>query len=142
MTPSEFIAFAGRLAALGSGGEAAIRTIASRSYYGAFHVALEYLAELGFVIPANANAHGIIRRYLSGSGHTDLARVAEVLSDLHSERIGADYRLADRRFQSFISARDYVENAETVRTLLDRCRHEPARSEVRDAINAYLARLN
>jgi hypothetical protein len=83
-----------------------------------------------------------VRRYLSGSGHPDASRVAELLSDLHSDRIVADYRLADQRFRSFVIARDYVENAEEVRVLLDSCTQEPARTGVRDAINAYLARLN
>jgi hypothetical protein len=40
MTPAEFIVFAGKLAAMGSGGEAAIRTIIGRAYYGTFHLTL------------------------------------------------------------------------------------------------------
>ena len=142
MTPHEFIAFAGKLAAAGSGGEAAIRTIIGRAYYGAFHCTLEYLEDLGFRIPANANAHGIVRRYLSASAHEDTCRIGRMLQDLHSYRIRADYRLHDTRFQHFQTARIYVENAEEVRLILERCRQEPVRSDVRDAINAYLARLN
>lgn len=142
MTPVDFIRFAGRLAASGTGGEAAVRTIAGRAYYGAFHLVLSYLELLGFAVPANSNAHGLVRRYLSGSGHSDMVRVSEFLANLHAVRIRADYRLSDARFGDFEVARRYVENADEVRMLLDGCTQEPIRTDVRDAINAYLARLN
>jgi hypothetical protein len=142
MTPAEFIEFAGRLAAIGKGGEAAIRTIAGRAYYGAFHLALEFLADLRFVVPANANAHGIVRRQLSGSGNADAVHVAGLLGNLHSARIRADYRLADTQFASFSLARRFVEQADTVRSLLNSCRADPARTEIIDGIRKYLASLN
>jgi uncharacterized protein (UPF0332 family) len=142
MTPHEFIAFAGKLAAMSSGGEAAVRTAVSRAYYGAFHAARELLADLNVSIAANLRSHGLVRQCLIGSSHAEAMSAGGALHDLHTDRIRADYELSDTRFQSFLFARSRVEKAELILTLLDRCRHEPARSEVRDAINAYLARLN
>jgi uncharacterized protein (UPF0332 family) len=142
MTPTEFVTFAARLAAMAIGNEAGIRTVVGRAYYGAFHLALAYLAELGVEVPANANAHGLVGRYFSGSAHPEAGRVARLLSDMHTMRIRADYRLSDARFQSFEIARRYVESAEDVRSLLDHCRQEPVRGEVLAGINAYLTRLN
>jgi hypothetical protein len=118
MTPEEFITFAGRLAAMASGGEAAIRTIAGRAYYGAFHLVLDYLVDLGYAIPANANAHGLVRRYLSGSAHPDASQMARFMQDLHAYRIQADYRLRGTQFRSFDLARVFVENAVAVRRLV------------------------
>jgi hypothetical protein len=142
MSPEEFLSLAGRLAAMGAGGEAAVRTIVSRAYYGAFHFALEFLVELGFQVPANANAHGLVRRMLLGSHHPEAARIAALLGDLHSDRIRADYRLSDSRYRTFVVARLHVERAETVRSMVNACRSEPARSELQAAIRDYQSRLN
>jgi hypothetical protein len=142
MTPHEFITFAGKLAAMGSGGEAAVRSAVSRAYYGAFHLAREFLDELTVTVPANLRSHAFVRQCLIGSGVADAVFAGGALHDLHTERIRADYELEDARFRTFVYARARVEKAETIRSLLDGFRQEPARSELRDAINAYLARLN
>lgn len=140
MTPTEFVDFAGKLAASGSGGEAAIRSAVSRAYYGAFHLTLQFLAELGVPTPANAASHVLIQHCMIGSGHAEAQRAGRLLSSLHTDRITADYRLSDTRIASFEAARMRVEMADTIRSILEACRHEPMRTELRSAINDYVRR--
>lgn len=66
-----FIHLAGRLAASAAADEAAGRSAVSRAYYGAFHLAVAFLGDLGIVFPANTYAHAVVQRYLIGSGHPD-----------------------------------------------------------------------
>jgi hypothetical protein len=54
MTGDDFIAFSGKLAANPAAGEAGFRSASSRAYYGAFHLAMAFLAEIGTPVPANA----------------------------------------------------------------------------------------
>jgi hypothetical protein len=69
MDGNDFIALAGKLAVAPAAGEATYRTVVSRAYYGAFHLARSFLVELGFVPLGNANVHGFVRHYLNGSKH-------------------------------------------------------------------------
>lgn len=57
MNPDDFVSLAGKLAANANADEATYRTAVSRAYYGAFHLAAAFLAELGFVAPRTANVH-------------------------------------------------------------------------------------
>ena len=57
MRPHDFIAAAGKLAAIAQGDEALLRSAVSRAYYGAFHLTLELLSAAGVDLPRNANAH-------------------------------------------------------------------------------------
>jgi len=60
MDGSDFIALAGKLAAGPAAGEATYRTAVSRAYYGAFHIARSFLAELGLQPVGNANVHALV----------------------------------------------------------------------------------
>jgi hypothetical protein len=82
-----------------------------------------------------------VQRYLTGSQQSEAVRVVGLLSNLHSLR-RADYRLDDARFQSFAAARVYVETAEELRLLLENLKPDPVRRDMRQRIDAYLARLN
>jgi hypothetical protein len=139
---SDFIRLAGKLCVLSNSDEAAYRTAVSRAYYGAFHLADEFLENLGFPVPRNENAHGFLRLQLMGCGHALAAAAGSILRELHRMRVRADYDLTDDRFRAAELARVNVENAHKMRTLLDQCTDEPTRSEVEAAIAAYHARLS
>ena len=128
MNGDDFIQFAGKLAT--SADPASLRSAVSRAYYGAFHLAGEFLVDIGRPVPRNANAHVLVARMLQSSGQPDAVRAGSLLGDLHSDRIKADYRLDDRRVETAAFARLKVEIAHAVRSALDQCRLEPARSQI------------
>jgi hypothetical protein len=142
MDSREFLALAGRMAAQGTGGEAVVRTIASRAYYAAFHVTVGLLTELKVKVRANANAHGQVRTILLGSRHADAQEMASILGDLHTHRVRADYRLSLQSFESFTLARRLVEHAERLRLIVDMSRSEDQRAELKAAFDRYLSKFN
>jgi uncharacterized protein (UPF0332 family) len=141
MDGRDFIALAGRLAAVSAADEAAFRTVVGRAYYGAFHVARSFLVELGFPPVGNANVHGFVRRYLSGSGHPEACLAASELGDLQMARNRADYNLEDPHVASRAYAILCVERAHRVVSLLENCRPDDARNSIREAIAEYEQRI-
>jgi uncharacterized protein (UPF0332 family) len=137
MDGTDFIALAGRLAAVPAANEATYRTAVSRAYYGAFHVARSFLVELGFQPLGNANVHGFVRRYLSGSDQPETALAAAELGDLQMARNRADYKLDDPDVGSRAYAMVSVERAHRVVAALENCRPHEARDSIRQAIAEY-----
>ena len=136
-----FIQLAGRLAATASGDEAAGRSAVSRAYYGAFHLALAFLRDLGITIPANAYSHAAVQRYLIGSGQPDAQQAGMSLASLHSDRIRADYRLDDVRFEDVRFARLRVALACDVQAAIQQCRQDENRPLIKAGIAAYRQRI-
>jgi uncharacterized protein (UPF0332 family) len=137
MTGDEFISLAGKLvanSALG-GMEARFRTAASRAYYGAFHLAEALLAAWGLKVRRNAYGHQDVYDLFWGSGHPQARRVASLLEDLRTERIKADYRMDDARFQVPGTAMMCVEMGEAVRVCLESCESEA--ETIRQAIRHW-----
>ncbi len=123
MNGEEYIALAGRLVAsiaLGSP-EARFRTAASRAYYGAYHLAVAALTTWGLKVKQNAYGHQDVYNLFWGSGHAEARKVASLLDDLRTERIKADYRMDDSRFQEPRAAMMCVEMAEDAKRYLERC---------------------
>src|SRR5689334_15946755 len=94
MNGTDFIQFAGRLAARPHEPAVVYRTAASRAYYGAFHLAQDLLVQLGFVPSRLDNAHVFVQHLLIGSGHVGAASAGRLLENLHGSRLKADYDLA------------------------------------------------
>jgi hypothetical protein len=138
MTGADFIALAGKLAANANSDEAAFRSAVSRAYYGAYHIAISLLEELGFPLPANANGHLFAQRTLVGSGHQAGRQAGYLLGDLHADRIKADYKLENRGVGTERFAKLRVEAAVAIQSALSSCRSEPGRGELRIAVAAYL----
>ena len=132
MTGNEFIILAGKLAT--SADEASLRSAVSRAYYGAFHLAIQFLNDIERPVPQNANAHVYVARQLQRSGQSDAFRAGSLLGDLHSDRIKADYRLDNPRVGKAALARLCVERANEIQAALLRCRAEPARSEIQSRL--------
>ena len=128
MTGDNFIILAGKLAT--SADDASLCSAVSRAYYGAFHLALRFLDDIGWPVPKNAKAHVYAARQLQRSGQTDAYRAGSLLGDLHTDRIKADYRLDNPRIGTPAFARLCVERATEIQAALLRCRIEPARSEI------------
>ena len=77
MNGDDFIQLAGKLAT--SADPASLRSAVSRAYYGAFHLAGEFLADIGRPVPHHANAHVLgtsIVMARGGSANTRSPRLA------------------------------------------------------------------
>jgi uncharacterized protein (UPF0332 family) len=136
MNASEFIDLAARLAGQGKSGA---RSAVSRSYYGAFHLAMQLLEEYATAPPAHGQAHALVQNYLLAVNNTDANEAGLLLSDLHGERLKADYRLSNEKAESLTFAMQGVEAAHAIKIRLDAyrasCRHNPeAALELRAAI--------
>lgn len=132
MTGDDFIALAGNLAVntgLGTH-EARYRSAVSRAYYGAYHLASDFLMKLGTRIPRSADAHAHVYRLLWTAEHFQARQAARLLTDLRRARNRADYDLSHPSFQDQDVAIETVEAAHEVRSLLQACGAEPLRSEI------------
>ena len=129
MTGDDFLILAGKLAT--NSDEASLRSAVSRAYYGAFHLAIQFLDDIERPVPQNANAHVYVARQLQRSGQPDAYRAGSLLGDLHTERIKADYRLNNPRIGTTAFAKRCVERASEIQGSLKRCRAEPACSEIK-----------
>jgi uncharacterized protein (UPF0332 family) len=141
MDGDEFIALAGKLAASADAGEATYRTAVSRAYYGAFHLAMSFLEELGFSAPRTANVHVYVQHHLNGSDLPDACRAASLLSDLHAARNKADYQLGNTTVATQAFAMLRVEMAHEVRSAVTACKRSPTREQVRSGIAAYVRKI-
>lgn len=136
-----FIQLAGKLAATAAADEATGRSAVSRAYYGAFHLALAFLRELAISVPANAYAHAAVQRYLIASGQSDVQQAGMSLASLHSDRIRADYRLDDPRFEDVRFAKLKVALAHEVRSALEKCLRDENKPLIKAGIVAYRQRI-
>lgn len=137
MDGNDYIRLAGKLAASPSADEATYRTAVSRAYYGAFHVARDFLVELGYSPVRNANVHAFVRQYLHASNLSDACTAADELGDLQTLRNRADYKLNDLRVGSQTQAMWAVERSIQVASALAKCRAEKSRESIRQAIAEY-----
>ncbi len=131
MKPAEFIALAGTLSLQLE--TPRVRTSISRAYYGAFHLATEFLADLGMSAGKDHDLH----RPLLASRHPLAVEAGNYLSDLYDFRRRADYRLGDAEVEQQARAMYCVERARRIESLLKQCSAEPVRSEIKAAIETY-----
>jgi uncharacterized protein (UPF0332 family) len=138
MDPAEYISFAGRVAGIGAAGA---RSAVSRAYYGAFHLAIAVLETFQCAPAQNAGSHQLVSEFLGCSDHPDARKAVRMLRDLHRDRIRADYRLHDSRFESFEFARTAVESAEDARRHLELFREACHEESVLDQLKQAIAEL-
>ena len=139
MNALEFLSLAGKLVAAPTPSEAACSTAVSRSYYACFHLAKEYLVELGFRLNRD---HAVPQRLLMSAGVSAALRTGQNLSYLQSERVRADYELDSRRAVDQAIARHCVEVAHDLLTLLSECRLEQVRDAIKAGIEDYQRRMS
>ncbi len=132
MTGDDFIALADKLGS--NQDEASLRSAVSRAYYGAFHLAREFLEAIRRPVPRNVNAHVEVARQLQRSGQRDAYRAGSLLGDLHSKRIKADYRLDDQRVGTIPFTELCIETAREIQSAIKACHTEPARGEIQSRL--------
>jgi hypothetical protein len=93
MRAKEFAGGASRLAQIPGAGPADLRTSISRAYYAAYNVAVEVLIQIGAVLNAGLGGHSEVANCLIASGDNDVRDAGRAMSDLHTRRIHADYRM-------------------------------------------------
>jgi len=136
MTGNDFIAVAGKIAATYSD-PASCRTAISRAYYGAFHLAKTFLAEIAFEPPRSANTHVFIQHRLAGSGQPAAVKVASLLGDLHEDRLHADYNLDNKQIETVARARASVERAMRIQMALVECANTESKAVIKAGIEGY-----
>jgi uncharacterized protein (UPF0332 family) len=132
MIAADFIEVASKLAAQATVSPALCRTIISRAYYGAFHVANEFLIHAGKRATARHDTH----TWFVSSKCDEARLVGRKLADLNSWRTKADYRLNDLSTESLVNARKAVEIAREIQTLITACEAEPKQNVLRIEIHA------
>jgi len=137
MTGDDFVSLARRLFVTHQADAAAIRTVASRAYYGVFHSAKAFLEEIGFPVPKTENAHLFIQVRLTHANQADASEAGALLGALHESRKRADYDLSSARYQTPDFAAEAIVRADRVLEKLKSCRQEPAVGEIVRGITAY-----
>jgi uncharacterized protein (UPF0332 family) len=135
MTGDDFITLAGWIVA--SGADAArCRSAISRAYYGAFHLALDFIEDIGCTVHRNASAHIQVQRLLKSSGHHAVEEAGSLLEDLHSDRNNADYRFKNTAVEDQTFAKLRVEMAMKIRSALKECEKEPIRTAIKTGLQS------
>jgi uncharacterized protein (UPF0332 family) len=113
ISPNDLLLQADRLLAANT--EVDRRTAVSRAYYGAYHVAREFLTQrCGVVLSKGADVHRAMQLCLQNS-QNDLLRDAGIrLESLRTERNRADYDLTDSRFNDTVRVRIQLQRAREI----------------------------
>lgn len=136
MTGNDYIELASRLLLSSIGQpEARYRSAVSRAYYGAFHLAVTFLNEVGAKVPANSECHQQAYQALLNSGNVHAQEAARLLDDLRTSRNEADYKLHKKRLADQGNAMIDVGMAGDFQSKLKSCDEEPHRSEIRAAFS-------
>lgn len=118
--------------------EALCRTIVSRAYYAAYHLARAYTVELGF---PETDKHRFLSDALSASGEPNVKVAGDLLRVLLRARGRADYELTKPNVVTQVQDADYlkdiIERAETVKNLLAKASTEPAKAQAKSGIAAF-----
>ncbi len=133
----EIVALAGKLFITHSNSAAALRTVVSRAYYGAYHATGDYFVELGLSRGRQHNYHFD----LLNCNQSEARLAGQVLEDLRSRRVIADYELEDERVEDRAFAQYAVVSARKIQSLLERLHQEPLRTTVKAGIEAYRQRI-
>jgi hypothetical protein len=142
MTGDDFLKLAGELfARTRSPSEALFRTVVNRAYYGAHHLAVAFLADLGL---PKLEDHETPIAWLLESGVENAKRAGRLLRDLYGARRRADYKLdqakAVQESQDALFVRSQIEMATDIKLLLVSCASGPARLQVQTGIQAFRQR--
>jgi uncharacterized protein (UPF0332 family) len=117
MSPGEFIDYAARQAVQPTAIPPQVRSVTSRAYYGAFHLAAQFIAKITGEQRRKHDAHV----WLMSSRFADAFEAGRILATLNTNRIKADYRLNDNLAELLDFARVNVEYARDVQRLLLNC---------------------
>jgi uncharacterized protein (UPF0332 family) len=115
--------------------EAEWRSAVSRGYYAAFHVAKQFMEDLGFLIPRGDQAHAYLWLRLSNSADSQLQLAGSDLNGLRRDRNRADYevKLTIDHANAFLQ----VQAAPRIITIIEATAQGPRRAQVMSAIKDY-----
>lgn len=139
MDANEFISVATQL--LAGGGEGRFRSAVSRAYYGAFHLAKQWLSDCGIIVRFDPLAHRNVHWCLANSKEQAVEDAASLLSTLREARNEADYELSSTRFTRREEAKAEVQRAIEILTLLGQYRTDEAKSVVAPRIRGYASTI-
>lgn len=139
MNAHEFISVATQLIA--AEGEGRLRSAVSRAYYGAFHVARQFLVDCGVIVPIDFATHRNVGWCLTHSAESSIVDAGGRLESLRKIRNLADYDLANTHFTRRVYAKAQVERAVEIVDLLSRYQTEVARARVAPTIRGYASTL-
>lgn len=141
MRAKEFAGVASRLAQIPAAGPADFRTSISRAYYAAYHVAIETLTQIGAGLHAGPGGHSEVANCLIASGDETVRDAGRAMSDLHTRRIHADYRMARTDVETRTSAQSACEIAhDIIRELESFCADQARCEAAKVNIDAHLGR--
>ncbi len=135
MRGTDFLHVAVRLS--GGATEAEWRSAVSRAYYGAFHLARDFVESCGVTLPKTAEAHDKLQWCLAQSGSVQLPPVAERLNSLRAARNVADYDLTSWQFSKRGSVLVAIQRAQQIVDGLAQVGSQPDFAETRAAIREY-----
>ncbi|HEX4143646.1 MAG TPA: hypothetical protein VHY91_08945 [Pirellulales bacterium] len=142
MDGGDFIEFASTLSATEGIGPAACRTVASRAYYGAFHVALALVKEFGFFCRRTDNEHRWVQWHFQNCKLPLAQEIGRALQNLHESRKEADYDLARPQPDSPVNAAACVLRAEEIRKKLGECRDPQISFQIAAEMSEWHKRTN
>ncbi len=140
MNPRDYLQCAAEL--LKKGTTADCRTSVSRAYYGAFHVAREYLLQGGLRIAKSDSAHIMVARFLSWSDDLEMMDVSTQIGDLRSARNEADYDMDRARLEDVKNASMWLETARSCIDAMDAAFKVSNREGIFQAIRVNEKKVN
>ncbi len=141
MNGADYIDFAAKIAVTYSDA-ASCRSVISRAYYGAFHIARSLLDRLGSRPPRNANAHVFMQHRLMNCGHARAVEAGQLLRDLYADRLNADYSLERRQVESVGYAKAAVVTARRIENLIQGCDQDEVRQQIATGIAEYERKIS
>ena len=122
--------------------EAALRSAVSRAYYAAYNYGRQILRQLGFQEVAERRSHGEVWMYFGNCGESRIASAGRMLGDLQSERVGADYRLGNQKYQNPKNAEACVKLAQRIVQQFERCEESAVAATVAEGMKRYRGALS
>jgi hypothetical protein len=112
-------------------GPADCRSAVSRAYYAALLYCRDELGKAGVPdIYENSDTHNRVATALLISGNSKYKEVGALLSDLHGQRIRADYHLDKKETEGYETARSLVEDAGEILSEMKSFSSDPERNTI------------
>ncbi len=127
MDPRNFLTLAKRLTSDASAENH--RSAISRSYYAAYHVAKNFLGDLGIKTKKSGHSHGEVTKCIGNSGDLTIEKSGSKLRDLQGMRIKADYEMENKEVEKNVIAILQIKIACNVVKELDNCLKDNTRIE-------------
>jgi uncharacterized protein (UPF0332 family) len=117
------------------------RTAISRSYYSAYHAAVDFLNIMDFEITEPSRGHDSVKQVFNFCGDPTARFIRGLLATLHTQRRHADYHLNDLSIEDSRTAEAPCEQADEVFTKIETCRSSTTQFEaMREKIKDWVGK--